>query len=97
MLVVKNATITEVVSIDRRVECSSSSPRVIWRSDSYESERTVCERLLSMLRIVYCHEGVGMEGGCADADADNRAAAQAMLAATRNALGATGCSDLHLQ
>ena len=42
-----------------------------------------------MLRIVYCYEGVGMEGGdfiCADADANNRAAAQAMLAAGRNAL-----------
>jgi hypothetical protein len=42
-----------------------------------------------MLRIVFCHEGVGMEGGDfigADADTDDRAAAQAKLAATRNAL-----------
>jgi hypothetical protein len=86
VLVVKNASVTEVVSIDRGIERSSSSSRVIWRSDSCESERTVCERLLSMLRIVYCHGGVGMEGGCADTDAENRAAAQAILAATRNAL-----------
>jgi hypothetical protein len=89
VLVVKNASVTEVVSIDRRVEGSSSSSRVIWRSDSCESERTVFERLLSMLRIVFCHEGVGMEGGDfigADADTDDRAAAQAKLAATRNAL-----------
>jgi hypothetical protein len=66
VLEVKNASITEVVSLDRRVERSSSSSMVIWRSDSCESKRTVVERWLSNLRIVYSHEG--MEGGCANAD-----------------------------
>jgi hypothetical protein len=53
-----------------------------------------------MLRIVYCHEGVGMEDADfmgADADADNRAAVQAMLALddifSLNKWG----SDLYLQ
>jgi hypothetical protein len=85
----KKCVCTEVVSTDMRVEGSSLSSRVIWRSDSYESVRTVLEKLLSMLRIVYCHENVGMEGRgliCTDADANDQAAAQAKLAATRHAL-----------
>jgi hypothetical protein len=53
-----------------------------------------------MLRIVYCHEGVGMEDGDfmdADADADNRAAVQAMLASVDIFSLSKWSSDLYLQ
>ena len=72
MVVAKNASIAKHVSSDGRIELSSSSARLIWRSESCKSVRVVFERLLSSLRIVYCHEGVE-DGDFEDrVDAGNR-------------------------